>query len=141
MFREGVIMTIVAALLLVSSAAAQQQSPTQPAPQRQRPNLQQRCEAVLPRQAVEQIAANYRDRLRTARENVAREQRALRDLLVADNSTKAAVDAQQARAEAARTAMSRVQVDLLWDLRSVVPAQDRQLAFRCAQVMLRRATR
>lgn len=141
MFRKGVILTVAAALLFVSAAGAQQQNPTQPAPQRQRPNMQQRCEAVLPRQAVEQIAANYRERLRTARENLVREERALNELLVADNSTKAAVDAQHARAEAARTAMSRVRVDLLWDLRSVIPAQDRQIAFRCAQMLLLRTAR
>lgn len=141
MFRKGLILTVAAALVLASTAAAQQQSPAQPAPQRQRPNLQQRCEAVLPRQAVEQIAANYRERLRTARENLVREERALRSLLIADNSTKAALDAQSVKTNEARAAVQRVRLDMLWDLRAVIPAQDRQVAFRCAEMLLMRQGR
>lgn len=139
MFRKALILTVIAALALVSTAAAQQPAPAQPGPQR--PNLQQRCEAVLPRQAVEQIAANYRERLRVARENLVREERALRALLVADNSTKAALDAQSVKANAARAAVQRVRLDMLWDLRAVIPAQDRQVAFRCAEMLLMRRGR
>jgi Spy/CpxP family protein refolding chaperone len=100
--------------------------------------VEQRCAAVLPRQAAEQILANYRERLRTARENAVREERALRALLVADNSTKAALDAQTLKTNDARNALSRVRLDMLWDLRSVVPAQDRAIAFRCAERLLMR---
>lgn len=139
MFRKALILTVIAALVLVSTAAAQQPAPAQPGPQR--PNLQQRCAAVLPRQAVEQIAANYRERLRVARENLVREERALRALLVADNSTKAALDAQSVKANEARAAVQRVRLDMLWDLRAVIPAQDRQVAFRCAEMLLMRQGR
>ena len=138
MIRKGLILSVIAALMFVSTAAAQQQAPPQPAPQ-QRPGMEQRCAAVLPRQAVDQIVANYRDRLRTARENAVREERALRDLLVADNATKAALDAQSVKANDARNALARVRLDMLWDLRSVIPAQDRQLAFRCAQRLIMRS--
>ena len=131
MVRKGVIFTILAALLLVSTAAAQQQAPPP-----QQPRLEQQCASVLPRQAAEQILANYRDRLRTARENAVREERALRALLVADNSTKAALDAQNLKTNEARNALARVRLDMLWDLRSVVPAQDRAIAFRCAERLL-----
>lgn len=139
MFRKALILTVIAALVLVSTAAAQQPAPAQPRPRR--PNLQQRCETVLPRQAVEQIAANYRERLRVARENLVREERALRALLVADNSTKAALDAQSVKANEARAAVRRVRLDMLWDLRAVIPAQDRQVAFRCAERLLMRQGR
>jgi len=136
--RKSVILTVVAALLLVSTAGAQQQAPPPQAPAPQRPGVEQRCAAVLPRQAAEQILANYRERLRTARENAVREERALRALLVADNSTKAALDAQTLKTNDARNALSRVRLDMLWDLRSVVPAQDRAIAFRCAERLLMR---
>jgi hypothetical protein len=132
------ILTVVAALLLVSTAGAQQQAPPPQAPPPQRPGVEQRCAAVLPRQAAEQILANYRERLRTARENAVREERALRALLVADNSTKAALDAQTLKTNDARNVLSRVRLDMLWDLRSVVPAQDRAIAFRCAERLLMR---
>jgi hypothetical protein len=48
--------------------------------------------AILPIPAVSKshAAADYRARLRAARENPAREERARRDLLIADNSTRAA---------------------------------------------------
>ena len=140
MIRKTVILSVIAALVLVSTAAAQQQTTQQQDPP-QRPDLQQRCAAVLPRQAVEQIVANYQARLRTARENVMREERALQALLVADNSTKAALDAQNVKANEARNALSRVRLDMLWDLRAVIPAQDRQIAFRCAERMLMRRGR
>lgn len=138
MVRKSVILTVVAALLLVSTAGAQPQAPPPQAPAPQRPGVEQRCAAVLPRQAAEQILANYRERLRTARENAVREERALRALLVADNSTKAALDAQTLKTNDARNALSRVRLDMLWDLRSVVPAQDRAIAFRCAERLLMR---
>lgn len=138
MVRKSVILTVVAALLLVSTAGAQPQAPPPQAPAPQRPGVEQRCAAVLPRQAAEQIFANYRERLRTARENAVREERALRALLVADNSTKAALDAQTLKTNDARNALSRVRLDMLWDLRSVIPAQDRAIAFRCAERLLMR---
>jgi len=87
---------------------------------------------------VDPILARYRDRLRAAREDLRREERALRALLVADNSTRAAVDAQSQKVIGARNALLRVRLEMLWDLRSVIPAQDRDLAFRCAQALMMR---
>ena len=81
-----------------------------------------------------------RDRLKAwiGRGQARREERALRALLVADNATKAALDAQNVKTNEARNALSRVRLDMLWDLRSVIPAQDREMAFRCAERFLMR---
>jgi Spy/CpxP family protein refolding chaperone len=72
---------------------------------------------------------------------MATQERALRSLLVADNSTRAALDAQIARSNDARNAFARARMNALWDLRSVIPAQDRQVAFRCAERLLLRGNR
>jgi len=93
---------------------------------------------VLPEAQVNPIVVKYRDRLTAAREAMIREERALRALLVADASTRAALDAQIVKTEAARTALSRVRLDLLWELRTVIPATNREAAFRCAELLLRR---
>lgn len=122
---------VLAGLLLVSPGPAL----GQPWP---RGRIRERCESVLPRAKVAPIVARYRDRIVTARQTVGENERALRALLIADNSTRAALDAQIAKTEAARSALSRVRVDLLWELRSVVPAADRGLAFRCVAFYMRR---
>jgi Spy/CpxP family protein refolding chaperone len=80
----------------------------------------------------------YRDRFIAAREAMMKEERAMRALLVADNSTRAAVDAQIIKTEAVRSALLRVRLDMLWDLRSVIPATNRAAAFRCAELLLLR---
>lgn len=126
----GLVAVLVAGLVIVPSAVAQTGGPG--------PSRLERCQSVLPRQTVDPILAKYRDRLRTAREAVAREERALRSLLIADTSTRAALDAQIAKTNDARNALARVRLDMLWDLRAVIPAQDRTLAFRCAERLLLR---
>ncbi|HXF81130.1 MAG TPA: hypothetical protein VNN19_00020 [bacterium] len=133
MIRNVALLTVVFALLIGPVAAAQQPS----AP----PTFRERCAAVLPQSAVQQLVANYRERLRAARENLIREERALRALLVADAATRAALDAQLAKVNAARAALAKVRADVLWDLRAVVPAPDRPLAFRCAERLLLRTGR
>lgn len=120
---------VVAGLLFVSSAPAQQ------APQR--PSGEQ-CASALPSETVNPVIDRYRDRLRAAREAAVREERALRGLLVADNTTRAALDAQIARTNDARNAFAQVRLDALWELRSVIPAQDREVALRCAARLLMR---
>lgn len=117
---------VVAGLLFVSSALAQQ-----------RPTREQ-CASVLPRETAAPVIERYRDRLRAAREAAMREERALRSLLIADNTTRAALDAQIARTNETRNAMARVRLDALWELRSVIPAQDREVALRCAARLLMR---
>lgn len=126
----GLAVAVVAGLLFIPSAVAQTRAPA--------PSRVDRCASVLQRQTMEPILARYRDRLRTAREAVAKEERALQYLLIADNSTRAALDAQIVKTNDARNALSRVRLDLLWDLRAVIPAQDRTLAFRCAERLLLR---
>lgn len=96
------------------------------------------CEAVLPEAVVVPIAVKYRDRLVAAREALIKEERALRALLVADNATRQALEAQMVKTEAARTAVTRLRLDFLWELRGVVPASNRATAFRCARYYLRR---
>lgn len=125
----GLVVVFVAGLLSVPSAVAQ------PGPQG--PSREQ-CQSVLPSQAIDPIIAKYRDRLRTARETLVKEERALASLLVADSSTRTALDAQVVKTNDARNAFARVRLDLLWDLRSVIPAQNRELAFRCAERLLLR---
>lgn len=120
---------VLAGLLFVSSAPAQQGP--------QRPTREQ-CASVLPRETVAPVIERYRDRLRAAREAAMREERALRSLLIADNTTRAALDAQIARTNETRNAMARVRLDALWELRSVIPAQDREVALRCAARLLMR---
>lgn len=121
---------VLAGLLFVSSALAQQGP--------QRPSREQ-CASALPRETVNPVIERYRDRLRSAREAAVREERALRGLLVADNTTRAALDAQIARTNDARNAFARVRLDALWELRSVIPAQNREVALRCAERMLMRS--
>lgn len=131
-FSRGVAAALVVAagpLLFISSAVAQ---PGPPGPSREQ------CQSVLPAQTVDPIVAKYRDRIRTARENLVKEERALASLLVADNSTRAALDTQMTKTNDARNAFARLRLDLLWELRSVVPAQNRELAFRCAERLLLR---
>ena len=82
------------------------------------------------------IAVKYRDRFAAARDALVKEDRALRALLVADNSTRPALEAQMVKTEAARSAVSRVRLDYLWELRGVIPATNRAIAFRCAQFYL-----
>jgi hypothetical protein len=98
--------------------------------------IRERCEAVLPESQVTPIAIKYRDRFAAAREALVKEERALRALLVADNSTRPALEAQMVKTEAARSAVSRVRLDYLWELRSVIPATNRAVGFRCAQFHL-----
>jgi Spy/CpxP family protein refolding chaperone len=135
----GLVVVWATGLLFVSSALGQQQPPPQPSPRGQQ--REQQCAAALPRQAVEAILANHREPLRAAREAMATQERALRTLLVADNTTRAALDAQIARTNDARNAFARARMNALWDLRSVIPAQDRQVAFRCAERLLFRGNR
>lgn len=124
----GLAAALVAGLVIVPSAVAQTGGPG--------PSRLERCQSVLPRQTVDPILAKYRDRLRAAREAMAREERALRSLLIADNSTRGALDAQIAKANDARNTYARVRLDILWDLRSVIPVHDRELAFRCVERLL-----
>ena len=135
----GLVVVFATGLLFVASALGQQQPPPQPSPRGQA--REQQCASVLPRQAVEAILANHREPLRAAREAMATQERALRSLLVADNTTRAALDAQTARSNDARNAFARARMNALWDLRSVIPAQDRQVAFRCAERLLLRGNR
>ncbi len=127
----GLVLVLGAGVLLASSAQAQ------PTPAHPRAG-QQLCQSVLPAQTTGPIIAKYRDRLRTARVAAVREELALRSLLIADSSTRAAVEAQMAKAAEARNTLTRVRVDVLWELRGVVPVQDRDLALRCAQRLLLR---
>jgi len=127
----GLAVLVLAGLLIVSPGPAL----GQPGP---RDRLRERCQAVLPQAQVDPIVVKYRDRFTAAREAMVREERALRALLIADNSTRAALDAQFVKTEAARTALSRVRLDMLWDLRSVIPATNREIAFRCAEFLMRR---
>lgn|GEM_PF-2453103 len=136
MIRQVAMLALIAASLIAPSAAAQQ--PPAQQPPLGRPSWEQRCAPVLPQQAVDPILARYRDRLRTAQENLRREEQALRALLVADNSTRAAVDTQSRKAIDARNALLRVRLDILWELRSAIPAQNREQAFRCAEVLMMR---
>jgi hypothetical protein len=101
-----------------------------------RARIRERCEAVLPESQVTPIAIKYRDRFAAAREALVKEERALRALLVADNSTRPALEAQMVKTEAARSAVSRVRLDYLWELRGIIPATNRAAAFRCAQFHL-----
>lgn len=127
----GLAVLVLAGLLIVSPGPAL----GQPGP---RERLQERCQTVLPQAQVDPIVVKYRDRFTAAREAMVKEERALRALLIADNSTRAAVDAQIVKTEAARTALSRVRLDMLWELRSVIPATNREAAFRCAEFLMRR---
>ncbi|MDQ7842652.1 MAG: periplasmic heavy metal sensor [Armatimonadota bacterium] len=136
MIRRIALWTLVVAILITPTAAAQQPSSPQSSPGPR--GWARRCAAVLPRQTVDPIVARYRDRLRAARENLRREERALRALLIAETSTRAAVDAQSQKVIDARNALLRSRLDMLWDLRSVIPPADRDLAFRCAWALMMR---
>jgi hypothetical protein len=127
-WAAGLVVLVFAGLLIVSPDPAM----GQPGP---RQRIRERCEAVLPQAQVDPVLAKYRDRLAGAREAAVKEERALRALLVADNSTRAAVDAQVLKTEAARSALTRVRLDMLWELRSVIPATNRAAAFRCAEFL------
>ena len=127
----GLVVVVLAGLLFISSALAQ----APPGPRRDRA---QQCQSVIPQDAVNPVLARHRDRLQTARENMMREERALRTLLVADSTTRAALDTQIAKSNDARNAFARARLDLLWDLRTVIPTQNREQAFRCAELLMRR---
>jgi len=124
-YAAGLAVVVFAGLLVVAPGPAM----GQPGP---RGRVRDRCRAVLPPAQVAPVLAKYRDRLAAARQAMGKEERALRVLLVADNSTRAALDAQIIKTEAARSALSRVGLDMLWELRSVIPGVDRAAAFRCA---------
>ena len=111
----GVAVAIVAGLLVAGAAFAQQGPGGPRGPQ---------CQGVLSSQA-EAVVAKYRDRAQASREGLMKEERALFALLIADNSTRAAVDTQTAKVTDARTAFAKVRLDMLWELRSVIPAQNR----------------
>lgn len=128
-YAAGLAVLIMAGLLIISPGPAL----GQPGP---RERLQERCQTVLPQAQFDPIVAKYRDRLTAVREAMAREERALRALLVADNTTRAALDAQLVKTESARTAVTRARMDMLWELRSVIPATNREAAFRCADFFL-----
>jgi Spy/CpxP family protein refolding chaperone len=96
-------------------------------PRRER---QQRLTDAQRRQA-EAIFDRHRVPLRNARFRVADESRALRRLLVADGTTRAELDAQAGRLAEARNAAQRARLELLWELRTVVPADQRERAMRC----------
>lgn len=130
-FAAGLVVVVLAGLLFISSALAQ----APPGPRRDRA---QQCQGVISQDAVNPILARHRDRLQTARESMVREERALRALLVADTTTRAALDAQIIKSNDTRNAFARSRLDLLWDLRTVIPAQNREQAFRCAELMMRR---
>lgn len=127
----GLAVLILAGLLLVSPEPAQGQP-------RRWARIRERCGAVLPRTQVDPLAVKYRDRFVAAREALGREERALRALLLADNSTRPALETQIVKTEAARAALARVRLDFLWELRSLVPVMNRAAAFRCARFYLRR---
>jgi hypothetical protein len=127
----GLVVVVLAGLLFISSALAQ----APPGPRRDRT---QQCQGVISQDAVNPILVRHRDRLQTARENMVREERALRALLVADTTTRGALDAQIIKSNETRNAFARSRLDLLWDLRTVIPAQNREQAFRCAELMMRR---
>jgi len=131
LLASGLIVAVLAGLLMISSALAQQGPP--PGARRA-----QQCQSVISQDAVNPVLGRHRDRLQTARENMGREERALRTLLVADITTRAAVDTQIAKSNDARNAFARARLDLLWDLRSVIPAQNREQVFRCAELLIRR---
>jgi hypothetical protein len=130
LLAAGLAVAVTAGLLFVTAALAQ---PAPPSPQQRGPM----CQGVLPSQA-DPILAKYRERAQTARDNVMKEDRALFALLIAENTTRAAVDAQTTKANDARSALARVRLDMLWDLRAVIPAQNREQVFRCAEFTLLR---
>jgi len=131
LWAAGLAVLVSAGLLIVSPGPVM----GQPGP---RGRLRERCQAVLPKTQVDPVLVKYRDRFIAAREAMMKEERAMRALLVADNSTRAAVDAQIIKTEAVRSALLRVRLDMLWDLRSVIPATNRAAAFRCAELLLLR---
>ncbi|MGH2397466.1 MAG: hypothetical protein ACRDFW_10860 [bacterium] len=130
LLAAGLVVAVLAGQILISSAVAQQGQPGS--------RRAQQCQSVISQDAVNPILARHRDRLQTARENMGREERALRTLLVAETTTRAAVDAQIAKGNETRNAFTRARLDLLWDLRSVIPVQNREQAFRCAELLMRR---
>lgn len=124
----GLAVALLTGVVPVSTTLAQQAPPTRPgAPQ---------CESVLPSRTADPIVAKYRERLRTARDNMIREERTLIGLLTAENTTRAAAEGQVTKVNDARNALARVRLDMLWELRSVVPAENREQAFRCAGRLL-----
>ncbi len=124
----GLAIALLTGSVPVSTTLAQQARPT-------RPGASQ-CESVLPSRMADPIVAKYRERLRTARDNMIKEERALIGLLAAENTTRAAAEGQVTRINDARNALARVRLDMLWELRSVVPAETREQAFRCAGRLL-----
>lgn len=110
--------------LSTSLALAQQAPPSRPGAEL--------CESVLPSRTADPILAKYRERLQTARDNMMREERTLVSLLAAASTTRAAAEAQMTKVNAGRNALSRVRLDMFWELRSLVPVENREQAFRCA---------
>lgn len=126
----GVIVLLLGGLL-TSVTLAQQPSPRQ--------GGSQRCQPVLSSRRADPVLAKYRERLQTARDAMLREERALINLMAAESTTRAAVDSQAAKVTEARGTLARMRVDMLWELRSVVPPENREQAFRCAgRFLLRR---
>jgi len=122
----GIAVAVVAGLLVAGAAFAQQGPPGPRGAQ---------CQGVLSSQA-EAVVAKYRERAQTVRDNLVKEERALAALVIADNSTRAAVDAQAVKTNEARAVFAKLRLDMLWELRSVIPAQNRAQAFRCAEFSL-----
>jgi Spy/CpxP family protein refolding chaperone len=91
----------------------------------------QQCLTDAQRRQAEPIFDRHRVPLRNARFRVADESRALRRLLVAEGTTRAELDAQAGRLAEARNAAQRARLELLWELRTVVPADQRERAMRC----------
>lgn len=130
LLAAALVVAVLTGLLIVSSALAQQGPPSD--------SRRAQCQSVISQDAVNPVLARHRDRLQTARENMVREERALGALLVADNTTRAALDVQIIKSNDARNAFARARLDLLWDLRSVIPTQNREQAFRCTELLMRR---
>ncbi|MDR5684407.1 MAG: periplasmic heavy metal sensor [Armatimonadota bacterium] len=91
----------------------------------------QPCLTEAQRRQAEAIFDRHRVPLRNARFRVADESRALRRLLIAEGTTRAQLDAQAARLAEARNAAQRARIDFLWELRAVLPADQRERAIRC----------
>lgn len=102
----------------------------------------QQCLTDAQRRQAEPIFDRHRVPLRNARFRVADESRALRRLLIAEGTTRAQLDAQAARVADARNAAQRARLELLWELRTIVPADQRERAMRCiTQQMMGRMRR
>lgn len=119
---------LLTGVLPVSATLAQQAPPSRP--------TAEECQSVLPSRTADPVLAKYRERFQVARDNMIKEERTLIGLLAAENTTRAAAEGQVTKVNDARNALARVRLDMLWELRSVVPAQNREQAFRCAGRLL-----